>query len=130
MDIGRVRQLALLGLSNKEIAAAFGVPAEEFEVRASLDPTVRAALENGRLFADGEAAEALHKRALGYDVIETKLDKDGREVETTRHYPPDTAAATRWLAQKRPETWKEQKGIEHSGAITFDQAVRELNGDN
>ncbi len=36
--------------------------------------------------------EALVKRALGYEVTETKIDSDGRRWGVKKHIPPDIKA--------------------------------------
>lgn len=57
--------------------------------------------------------QALLKRALGYDVIETKeelVEGTMRVTEkTTKHVPPDVKACLSWLYSRRSDRWRAQQ---------------------
>jgi len=99
---------------------------------------VAEAVKMGKSIADGEVAHSLYKRALGYShphqVILTnrvreyndkgKVVKEWTEpliVDTVKHYPPDTAAGTKWLRARQPEVWGNK--LEVNGKITMHHEV-------
>lgn len=57
--------------------------------------------------------QALLKRALGYDVIETKQELVEGEMivteETKKHIPPDVKACLSWLYSRRSDRWRAQQ---------------------
>lgn len=57
--------------------------------------------------------QALLKRALGYDVEETKeelIEGEMRVTEkTTKHVPPDVKACLSWLYSRRSDRWRAQQ---------------------
>ena len=59
-------------------------------------------------------AESLYRRGIGYTHDEEKIfQHKGRiiRVNTTKHYPPDTQAASLWLRNRQPTLWRDQKNI-------------------
>ena len=109
-----IENLALLSLSNSEIAKAINVTDARIDEWVIRIPAVREALSRGREQADGHVARALYRRAVGYDHTETMVRKDGTIGEITRHYPPDTNAASFWLRNRHKDHWRDR--IEHTGA--------------
>jgi hypothetical protein len=57
--------------------------------------------------------QALLKRALGYDVVETKEELVEGEMrvteQTTKHVAPDVKACLSWLYSRRPDRWRSQQ---------------------
>ena len=45
------------------------------------------------------------------------------EVPYVEHVPPDIAAATFWLKNRRPKRWREKVDMEHSGTLTLAEMV-------
>ncbi|WP_055185362.1 hypothetical protein, partial [Clostridium paraputrificum] len=84
-------------------------------------------LKKGKEIVDVQVENALLKRALGYkyeEVTKEKvLNKDTGEYElkvtkvVTKEVQPDTTAEIFWLKNRKPETWRDKKDIEHSGNI-------------
>jgi hypothetical protein len=72
------------------------------------------ALTLGKLTPDGIVQSALYRRAVGYRHKAVKIfcNKDGEvtQVPYIEHYPPDTAAAHLWLANRQPEEWRTKEG--------------------
>lgn len=130
-----VTNLARLGLSNVELADAFGVVEQTIYNWIEDYPQFREALNKGKLEADAKITEALFKRATGYSHPEVKIltqkvkefDENGnilREytkpllVDTIKHYPPDTGAAIFWLHNKtrnREMAWSNKNYMEIHG---------------
>lgn len=102
----QVYRYALLGCTNLEIARIYEIEVGSFDNWLHILPGLRFALHLGRDHADAEVARALYQRATGYSHPAYKIfyDKEAGktvQVEYTQHYPPDTAAASRWLINRR-----------------------------
>jgi len=112
------RQLALLGLSNNEIAETFGISRKCFAIWLEEYGELQEVIFDGRNFADARVAEALYSRAVGYDYTEdrTYIDRGTgvmKKIKISKHIPADVAAAKLWL-QSRREEWKEKKEVTHT----------------
>jgi hypothetical protein len=80
------------------------------------------ALARGRTQADGEMANSLYRRGLGYEHLATKIFMPAGAQEPVyapyvEHYPPDTPAALAWLSRRQPGLWREKQQIDISGSI-------------
>ena len=107
----RAFKLALLGLTNPQMAVAFGVGLTTLNRWSAEHPPFRDAIARGREEADGEIAHSLYHRAKGYSHKAVKiLQNNGVAlvVPYTEHYPPDTAAASLWLRNRRGDKWRAQ----------------------
>ena len=81
-------------------------------------PEFSEAIKEGKEIADAEVVAALYHRAKGYSHPEDKIFNDNGTplvVPTTKHYPPDTAAAFIWL--KNRAGWRDKQEVEHSGEV-------------
>ena len=110
LDPRRVRDLALLGLSDAHIAQTLGMKPSAFQDTVLGSRELQGSLEDGRSVADGLVVNALLKRALGYDRVGQKimnLNGVPTRIDTVEHYPPDVGAALAWLRAKRGEIWRE-----------------------
>lgn len=114
----KVYRLALLGLRDVDIAVVLDITHTTLDRWKRNHPELKEALIKGRKQADAVIAEALYSRAKGYthpDVhILTNRITDYDEntgkpthsynealiVPITKHYPPDTKAATFWLQNR------------------------------
>lgn len=70
--------------------------------------------------ADDAVVSSLHRRATGYDAVETKAvkvkDADGNEevevVEVLKHIPGDVQAQKFWLSNRQRDQWSERVVVE------------------
>lgn len=109
--VQQARKMALLGLTQAEIASVLGVAESTFKVWMKEHPAMELAVKEGRVLADANVAAALYERAIGYSHKETVLHQfGGRIIKTTvtKHYAPDTQAATKWLHNRQSKLWKSQ----------------------
>ena len=115
-------RLAMLGMSNKEIAMAIGKPVATLDYWIAQYQAVKEAIHNGRVIAVAEVAAALHKKAVGYSHPGTHICVvKGEVVETqiTKFYPPDTAACVFILKNKtrnQAEPWSDS--VQHQLTVT------------
>lgn len=114
----RARRLALLGFTDEELAETFNVSRETIHKWKQEHKEFADAIADGKENADAHVADRLYNRALGYSHAEEKIfQSDGKIIraETTKHYPPDTQAASLWLRNRQPQKWRDKVDHEHSG---------------
>jgi len=119
--IKRVYQLSLLGLTDREIAIAFGINQTTLDYWKANRPGFHDALIKGKQEADSNVAKSLYQRAVGYKHNETKVFIHQGEIITEdvmKHYPPDTSAAIFWLKNRTrhlPNPWSDVTKHEVTG---------------
>ena len=97
-----IRQLALDGLTDSEIAARLGLtPAQ---VRAS--PAVLGAVTDAH---HDRVTRALYEAAVGGETWAQRMDKFGAVHTLRERLPPDPRAALSWLERQRPEAWADNR---------------------
>jgi hypothetical protein len=111
-------RLALLGLTDEQLAGVFQVNTSTVERWKLRHPEFCESVTRGRVRADGQVIEALFKRALGYSHRSEEIfcTKEGAIVRarTTKHYPPDTKAASIWLFNRQRALWRNHVEVEHT----------------
>lgn len=125
----QVYRLALLGLTDRELAAFFGIAEPTFYEWQRRHPDFAQAHARGKLLADGEIAEKLHHRARGYSHEAVKIFMPAGATEPvyapyTQHYPPDTGAASLWLRNRQPRLWRDKQEVEH--VLSYEQRLKEM----
>jgi hypothetical protein len=114
----QARKLCLLGATDAELAGFFGVDERTINRWKIVHPEFCQAIKKGKEVADAEVADSLYQRAKGYSHPEDQIFQFQGEpviVPTTKHYPPDTAAAFIWLKNRRGKDWREKVEAE----VTF-----------
>lgn len=104
-------EFALLGHTDDDFARVFEVSARTVNRWKKDQPEFRQAVLRGRDVADAKVAASLYHRALGYSHPETVITTHlGKVTKTavTKHYPPDSYAAIRWLMNRQPARWRAQ----------------------
>jgi hypothetical protein len=120
-------ELCLLGYTNEKLAAFFDVPLPTFENWVKKYKRLRSALESGREPADAKVAASLFERANGYSHPDEQIfNHQGSPlvVPTTKHYPPDTAAAMIWLRNR--QGWTSSDKTEGEQAEKLAETLLEL----
>ena len=116
----RAFKLCLLGCTDTEIAEQFGISEETLNQWKRSHLEISESLHAGRVPADSAVADALRKRALGFEweeevATKVKVDKDREEVVITkikRVVPPDTNAASLWLRNRKSANWQEKSIVQ------------------
>lgn len=103
--IDQVFEMALLGLTDVQMAKVLGVSEVTFNEYKKKHPEFLKSLTQGKEEADGKVAKAMYKRALGLTITEDALTRDGDVVQLKKELPPDTAAAKHWLANRQRNLW-------------------------
>lgn len=109
--VKQVYKLALLGLTDVEMANVLDITEKTFNLWKKSHPEFLQSLKKGKSPADAEVAASLFERAKGYSHPDTHISSYEGEITRTRitkHYPPDTAAAFIWLKNRQPERWRNE----------------------
>lgn len=136
----QARKLCLLGATDKQLADFFEVEESTINEWKNKHPDFKQALKSGKLIADAKVAKALFKRATGFkydEVTFEKVDAKGILEQTnagaikskdaykkkviTKLVVPDTAAASLWLRNRQPETWRDRQEMK----LDFDSMSEE-----
>lgn len=123
----------LKNCTDEELAKIFGVETSTIYNWKHSQPKFLEAIQNGKEIADSKVVASLHERATGYSHPEDKIFlHEGQPVivPTTKHYPPDTAAAFIWLKNRQSGKWRDRQEIEHSGKLEYEILLpEELGGE-
>ncbi|MDK2899610.1 MAG: hypothetical protein PWQ45_112 [Thermosipho sp. (in: thermotogales)] len=116
------------GLTDEDIAHNIGIGRTTLYEWKKKFPNFANALKTGKEVADIRVENALYKRALGYDIEETKtvIEKNGNSKDKTRverlkkHIAPDTTAQIFWLKNRKPATWRDKQDLAINEPIKFE----------
>lgn len=115
-------KICLLGATNIELGAFFGISDTQVEKWMREKSSFGDACRRGKTSADAEVVNSLYRNALGYSFIEEQVFtsiENGIPVETikkiTRHKPSDTVACIFWLKNRRRASWKDRWDVTASG---------------
>ena len=78
------------------------------------------AIKLGKEPADDRVERSLYQRAVGYTFESVKIFMPAKANEPVyapyrEHVPPDTAAASLWLRNRRKDEWRDKQQLEHRG---------------
>lgn len=128
-------QMCLLGATDKQMAVAFGVTEQTInnwkKDKDGNDTSFFESIKRAKDIADGEVAEALYKRAMGYSHPEDKIfNHNGKPliVPTIRHYPPDVGAIAFWLKNRQPALWRDKPEAETLEGEPLIEAIKQVLG--
>lgn len=110
----RARKLALLGMTDAEIAEIFGIDEATLHRWKDAHPEFCESINAGKAPADAEVAASLYERARGYSHPDVHVALfEGKAVITplVKHYPPDTNAASLWLRNRQSARWRERQEL-------------------
>ena len=96
----------LAGANDKDLADFFGIAESTLNVWKKKHPEFAERLSGGKEVACGEVANAVYKRAVGFEVKVQKMKPDGTVVEVLEYVPPDVAAGKYFLNNRSGRTGK------------------------
>lgn len=123
-------KLALLKLTDDEIASFFEVARSTLDMWDHAHPEFSDARARGKVAADVDVAVKLRERAMGYSYKATKIFMPAGALapvyaEYTEHIPPDTQAASLWLRNRHPDKWKDRTEHEITGDLNVHRVLAE-----
>jgi transposase len=118
------------GLSNEQMAQNMGVATSTLATWKNSYQEISDAIKSGQAPVDFEVENMMLKRAMGYEVKETKtiIEKTPggevkQRVETTeRHIPPDVTAQIFWLKNRMPDQWRDRKNVDLKSNISVEES--------
>lgn len=118
------------GLTDKQIAENMGVAERTFTDWKKKFSAISAVLKKGKEVIDRRVENALLKRALGYEYVETtkELTDLGLAVtkQVTKQVAPDTTAQIFWLKNRKPQEWRDKKETEVTGNLSVNNPFSDL----
>ena len=118
------------GLTDKQIAENIGVAYSTFRDWIKRFPALSAPLKRGKEVIDRQVENALLKRALGYEYVETtkELTDLGLTVtkQVTKQVAPDTTAQIFWLKNRKPKEWRDKKETDVTGNLSVNNPFSDL----
>jgi hypothetical protein len=115
--------LALMGKTNDEIAAALEVTSETLNQWRKQFPEFSDAIKKNKDQADSVIVASLYERAKGYEYTEISVKDDPEKgritTTTTKHVSPDVTAQIFWLKNRQSKDWRDKHDIEHTGNIVM-----------
>lgn len=109
--VEQARELAMLGLTDAEMARVFGVSEQTLNTWKKTCAGFLESLNAGKVVADGQVARSLFQRAVGYEHPEDDIRAVNGEIvitPTVKHYPPDPTSMIFWLKNRQPARWREK----------------------
>ena len=121
------------GLTDEQIAENIGVSRSTLNDWKKKHPNISDTLKRGKEVIDRHVENALLKRALGYEYIETtkELTDLGLTVtkQVTKQVAPDTTAQIFWLKNRKPKEWRDKKETEVTGNLNVNNPFSDLSVD-
>ena len=124
------QELCRLGATDGDLARAFGVNGSTIALWKVTHQEFSKATNVGKAEADNRVEASLYHRAMGYSYAAVKIFMPaGAEAPVyapyIEHVPPDTAACSLWLRNRRPAEWRDRREItgEDGGPLVV-QVVR------
>lgn len=125
--IAQAYRLAILGLTDAQVAAAFDVSERQLNNWKKKYPELLQSLNNGKLPADGNVTLSLYQRANGFthdeEIVRVLANGTVVRVTVKKRYPPDTTACIFWLKNRQRELWRD---VEHTLPLDAQENAREL----
>lgn len=118
------------GLTDEQIAKNIGVSRSTLNDWKKKHPNISDTLKKGKEVIDRQVENALLKRALGYEYVETtkELTDLGLTVtkQVTKQVSPDTTAQIFWLKNRKPKEWRDKKETEVTGNLNVNNPFSDL----
>ncbi len=117
------RFLCKLGATNADLADFFGVTIQSIINWQSFFPRFNAALRVGKGEFDAQIERSLAMRAVGYtyDAVKIFLPAGAAApvvVPYREHVPPDVAACSLWLRNRKQGEWRDTQDRRMSGSVS------------
>lgn len=114
----QVYKLAMLGLTDQQVAEFFGVVQQTLYNWQEEHPEFLESTLRGKTIADAEMAVSLYKRGMGYSHEAVKIFMPAGADEPVyakyiERYPPDTPAASLWLRNRQKALWRDTQSLQN-----------------
>lgn len=102
------------GFVDKDIAHVLDVSESTINLWKQEYPEFSESIKSGKKEYDEAVVRCLRHRAIGYSHPDEKIFTYEGEIiraETTKYYPPETAACIYWLNNRQPDKWSNKHHI-------------------
>jgi len=121
------------GLTDEQIANNIGIRRPTLYDWKNKYPDISDALKKGKEVIDRQVENALLKRALGYEYVETTKELTDLGLTVTKQVikqvSPDTTAQIFWLKNRKPKEWRDKKETEVTGNLNVNNPFSDLSVD-
>ena len=130
--VEQARRLAMLGLTDAEMAEFFSVSERTLNTWKKAHPDFLQSLKAGKIEADTHVAAGLYQSAIGGHIVTETREQEGPDGSVTRttetkQVPPNVTAQVFWLKNRQPARWRDKQEIQQDIATTGQATVDELN---
>lgn len=118
------------GLTKEQIAKNIGIHRDTLNEWEKKYSVISDSLKRGREVVDRQVENALLKRALGYEYMETKIEEEfgeiTKKVTTIKQVIPDVTAQIFWLKNRKPEQWRDKRDVDLNGNLNTHNPYEDL----
>lgn len=127
----QAQRLAILGLTDVEMAEFFGVAERTFHGWKKAHPDFLQSLKAGKIEADTHVATGLYQSAIGGHVVTETREQEGPDgsiarTTETKQVPPNVTAQVFWLKNRQPAKWRDKQEIQQDVSMTGVANLEEL----
>ena len=127
----QAQRLAILGLTDVEMAEFFGVAERTFHGWKKSHPDFLQSLKAGKIEADTHVATGLYQSAIGGHVVTETREQEGPDgsitrTKETKQVPPNVTAQVFWLKNRQPAKWRDKQEIQQDISMTGVATIEQL----
>lgn len=127
----QARRLAMLGLTDAEMAEFFSVSERTLNTWKKAHPDFLQSLKAGKIEADTHVATGLYQSAIGGHVVTETREQEGPDggitrTKETKQVPPNVTAQVFWLKNRQPARWRDKQEIQQDISTTGVSTLEEL----
>lgn len=121
------------GLTDEQIASNMNIHVSTLYSYQNKYSEISESLKKGKEVVDYEVENALLKRAMGYEYVETtretKWNPSTEQFElveskkVTKHVIPDTTAQIYWLKNRKPKQWRDKVDVDNTDIDSINNGI-------
>lgn len=121
------------GLTDEQIASNMNIHVSTLYSYQNKYSEISESLKKGKEVVDYEVENALLKRAMGYEYVETtretKWNPSTEQFElveskkVTKHVIPDTTAQIYWLKNRKPKQWRDKVDVDNTDVDNINSGI-------
>lgn len=117
-DLLRITQWFREGLTDEKVAEkCIGISRTTFYRWIKQSKKFKGAVEEGKKPVIAIVENALIKSSTGYDVMEGRINADGKKIMVKKHIPPNITAIIFYLKNRDPKRWRDKWDFEIENSV-------------
>lgn len=126
--VEQARKLALLGMTDKEMANFFEVSESTLHLWKKEHPEFSESLKAGKDAADTSVAASLYQSAIGGGTVtevREEVDDEGKVIrkKAVKELPANVTAQIFWLKNRQPQRWREKVVVEDETPVDLTETA-------